>query len=83
MISATFIVIGKILLMMIIIAAMIVILMSIGHLLHNDDLNTADDDRILKEELDKKENVVSEKSVFYNFLVKAERERKKPDNFKD
>lgn len=82
MITASFIFIGKIVLMMIIIGAMIMILMSIGHLLHNDDLNTAEDDSHLKDELERDENVVGEKSVFYNFLVKAERARieKNPRN---
>ena len=48
------------------------ILMSIGHLFKNDDLNTSDDDIKLREDIENKQDVVSEKSVFYNFLVRSE-----------
>lgn len=75
MINATILLIGKILLMMLIIGGMVMILMSIGHLFRHDDLNTSDDDLRLRDEIDNEENVVGEKSVFYNFLVKAEKEK--------
>lgn len=58
---------------------MVMILMSIGHLFRNDDLNSNEDDSYLREEVDNKETVVSKKSAFYNFLVKAEKERCKKE----
>lgn len=73
MISATFLFIGKIILMLLIIGGMVMILMSIGHIFHADDLNTSDDDLRLRDEVEKEKNVVGEKSVFYNFLVKSEK----------
>lgn len=76
MISATALFIGKLILMLLIIGGMVVILMGIGHLFHVDDLNSAEDDLRLKDDLEKKETVVSDKSVFYNFLVRSEKERK-------
>lgn len=81
MISATFLLIGKILLMLLIIGGMVMILMGIGHLFHNDDLNTSDDDLKLRDEVEHSENVVGEKSVFYNFLVRpADKDRRTPEN---
>ena len=81
MITATAIFIGKILVMMLLIGAMVVILMGIGHIFHHDDLNTSDDDLMLKSDLDNKEDVVSEKSVFYNFLVRSEKPKnRKPES---
>lgn len=60
--------------MLLIIGGMVMILLGIGHLFHTDDLNTTEDDLRLKDEIDSSENVVGEKSVFYNFLVRpAER----------
>lgn len=59
------------------IGAMVMILMSIGHLFHNDDFNTLDDDKALREDVEKKEDVVSEKSVFFNFLVDNVQAKKK------
>lgn len=44
------------------------ILMGIGHLFHNDDLNSMDDDLKLRDEIENNEDVVSTNSVFYNFL---------------
>lgn len=79
MISATALLIGKILLMLLIIGGMVMVLLSIGHLFHNDDLNTSEDDLLLKDEVDHSEDVVGEKSVFYNFLVKP-REKDSPRN---
>lgn len=76
MITATAIFIGKLILMVILIGAMVVVLLGIGHLFHNDDLNTVDDDNILKRDVDEDENVISEKSVFYNFLIKGEKSNK-------
>lgn len=76
MISATALFIGKIILMLLIIGGMVVILMGIGHLFHTDDLNTSDDDLRLRDEVDRDETVVSHKSVFYNFLVRSEEERR-------
>lgn len=76
MITATALLIGKILLMLLIIGGMVMILMGIGHLFHTDDLNTTEDDLLLKNEVDTTEDVVGEKSVFYNFLVKAEKPKK-------
>ena len=73
MIIATAILIGKIILMLLLIGAMVMILLGIGHLFHNDDLNTSDDDILLRDEIDEKEEVVGRKSVFYNFLVKNEK----------
>ena len=70
MITATLILIGKILLMLVIIGGMIMVLMGIGHLFHNDDLNTSEDDLLLKDEVESSENVVGEKSVFYNFIMR-------------
>lgn len=75
MISATVLFAGKLILMLLIIGAMVMILMGIGHLFRNDDLNTSDDDLKLKDELENDETVVSDKSVFYNFLVKSEKDR--------
>lgn len=74
MITASFILIGKIILLIVIIGAMVMILLGITHLFHNDDLNSKEDDLILRDELEKSEDVVSEKSVFYNFLINSERE---------
>lgn len=79
MITATAVLIGKIVLMILLIGGMVVILLGIGHLFHHDDLNTSDDDLLLRHEIDDKEDVVGKKSVFYNFLVKAE----KPENHKN
>lgn len=79
MITATAILIGKIALMMLIIGAMVMILMGIGHIFHNDDLNTSEDDVLLRNEVDNSEDVVGEKSVFYNFLVKTEKVKDKKD----
>lgn len=72
MISATAILIGKIVLMGLIIGAMVGILLGISHIFRNDDLNTIEDDLRLRDEVENEENVVGEKSAFYNFLVKAE-----------
>ena len=77
MITASFILIGKIILLIVIIGAMVMILLGITHLFHNDDLNSIEDDLILRDELEKSEDVVSEKSVFYNFLINSEREDNK------
>ena len=76
MISATALFIGKMILVLLIIGAMVVILLGIGHLFRNDDLNTSEDDLRLKDDIEKDENVVSEKSVFYNFIVRSEKEKK-------
>lgn len=80
MIGATALFIGKILLMILIIGAMVVILLGIGYLFHTDDFNTSDDDLILKDEVEHEENVVGEKSVFYNFLVRSEKPEKNKNN---
>lgn len=82
MISATAILIGKILLMLLIIGGMVVILLSIGHLFHNDDLNTSEDDLLLRDEVENSKDVVSEKSVFYNFIVKHTEENNLHDKNK-
>lgn len=82
MISATLIFLGKVILMLLIIGAMIMILMGIGHLFRIDDLNSKEDDLKLKDDLDKDETVVSEKSVFYNFLVHHEKGNRIKDNDK-
>ena len=85
MITATALLIGKIVLMILLIGAMVIILLGIGHLFHTDDLNTSEDDLILRDELDQSEDVVGKKSVFYNFLVKADQnddENKNPFNNK-
>lgn len=79
MISATFLLIGKIVLMLLIIGGMVMILMSISHLFHHDDLNTSDDDLKLKDEVENKDEVVGEKSVFYNFLINHDKHDKKRD----
>ena len=76
MISASAILIGKILLMMLIIGGMVMILMGIGHLFHTDDLNSSEDDLRLRDEVDHNEDVVGEKSVFYNFLVKNDKDKR-------
>lgn len=76
MITATTILIGKILVMIILVGAMIMLLLGIGHLFKNDDLNTKEDDLKLKNDVDENENVISEKSVFYNFLVKVTKEKR-------
>lgn len=70
MISATALLIGKILLMLLIIGGMVIILLGIGHLFHTDDLNTTEEDLQLRNEIENSEDVVGEKSVFYNFIVK-------------
>lgn len=81
MISATALFVGKLILMLLIIGGMVIILMGIGHLFHIDDLNSSDDDLRLKDEVEKDETVVSDKSVFYNFLVRSEKEKHgKKDN---
>lgn len=77
MITATAILVGKIVVMILLIGAMVMILLGIGHLFHHDDLNTSEDDLMLRDEIDHKEKVVGEKSVFYNFLVKAEKNKEK------
>lgn len=83
MISATLLLVGKIVLMLLIIGAMVMILMGIGHLFHNDDLNTSEDDLMLRDELESSEDVVGEKSVFYNFIVKHDEKRGKSKNESD
>lgn len=80
MISATALLIGKIVLVVLILGGMIMILLGISHIFHRDDLNTEEDDLQLKEDLENKENVVSEKSVFYNFLVKSEKGKHPEEN---
>ena len=77
MIIATAILIGKIIVIFLLIGAMIVLLLGIGHLFHNEDFNSVDDDNILKQDVEEKENVISEKSVFYNFLVKVTKSKKR------
>lgn len=54
------------------------ILMGIGHLFHNDDLNSNEDDLLLRDDVENREDVVSNKSVFYNFLVKPDKGNKPP-----
>lgn len=65
--------------MLLIIGGMVMVLMGIGHLFHTDDLNTSDDDLRLRDEVDNEENVVGEKSVFYNFLVTRRDEDRQKD----
>ena len=77
MMTSVFLVIGKILLMFILIGGMIMVLMSIGHLFHNDDLNTSEDDRQLRDDVENSKDVVSDKSVFYNFLVREQKDEDK------
>ncbi|MCH5217135.1 MAG: hypothetical protein J1F07_01055 [Muribaculaceae bacterium] len=79
MITTTALFIGKLLLMLLIIGGMVMVLMGIGHLFHTDDLNTSDDDLRLRDEVDNEENVVGEKSVFYNFLVTRRDEDRQKD----
>lgn len=55
------------------------ILLGIGMLFRNDDLNTRDDDVRLRDEVENEENVVGEKSVFYNFLVKSDKPKRRDD----
>ena len=76
MISATALFFGKMILMLLIIGAMVMILLGIGHLFRIDDLNSSDDDLRLKDDIEKDEHVISEKSVFYNFIVRSEKEKK-------
>lgn len=79
MISASLLLIGKVLLMLLIIGGMVMVLLGIGHLFHNDDLNSTEDDMRLKDQVDNYEDVVGEKSVFYNFIVRhPEREKDHP-----
>lgn len=68
--------------MLLIIGGMVVILLSIGHLFHNDDLNTSEDDLLLRDEVENSKDVVSEKSVFYNFIVKHTEENNLHDKNK-
>lgn len=63
--------------MLLIIGGMVMILLSIGHLFHNDDLNTSEDDMMLRDEVENSKDVVGEKSVFYNFIVKHSEEDRK------
>lgn len=80
MISATLLLIGKILLMLLIIGGMVMILLGIGHIFNTDDLNTSEDDLRLRDEVENSEDVVGEKSVFYNFIVRhTENDRKKTE----
>lgn len=81
MISATVLFIGKMVLMLLIIGAMVMILMGISHLFHHDDLNSSEDDLRLRDDVKNQENVVSEKSVFYNFLTRSEKERNDKEHF--
>lgn len=76
MITATAILIGKIVAMILLIGAMVILLLGIGHLFHNDDLNTLEDDHVLKQDVEENEDVISEKSVFYNFLVRVTKSKK-------
>lgn len=78
MISATLLLIGKILLMLLIIGGMVMILLGIGHLFHTDDLNTSEDDLTLKDEVESSEEVVGEKSVFFNFIVRRTENNENP-----
>lgn len=81
MITSVFIIIGKILLMFILLGGMIMVLLSIGHLFHNDDLNSSEDDHQLRDDVENSREVVSNKSVFYNFLVRdIEKEKKNIDD---
>lgn len=81
MITSVFIIIGKILLMFILLGGMIMVLLSIGHLFHNDDLNSFEDDHQLRDDVENSREVVSNKSVFYNFLVRdIEKEKKNIDD---
>ena len=65
--------------MILLIGAMVVILLGISHIFHNDDMNTLEDTNILKHDVEDKENVISEKSVFYNFLVNSDKNKKDND----
>ena len=62
--------------MLLIIGGMVMILMGIGHLFHNDDLNTQEDDLLLRNEVEESEDVVGEKSVFFNFIYRTPPEKK-------
>lgn len=76
MITATSILIGKILILMLLIGAMVVLLLGINCLFHNDDSKTLDETELLRNDVDEGDEVISDRSVFYNFLVKATRESK-------
>lgn len=67
--------------MFILLGGMIMVLLSIGHLFHNDDLNSSEDDHQLRDDVENSREVVSNKSVFYNFLVRdIEKEKKNIDD---
>lgn len=80
MITSAAILIGKIILMVLLVGSMIIILLGIGHLFHTDDLNTNEDDMLLRHEIEDSEDVVGEKSVFYKFLVKAEKPKERDND---
>lgn len=83
MITSTFLFIGKIVLILLLIGGMVMILMSIGHIFHTDDLNSTEDDLRLREDIDNSEDVMSEKSVFFNFLPSQDRDEKSPPSKSD
>lgn len=70
MISATALLVIKTILMIVILSAMALLLFGVGHIFDNDDLNSMEDDKKLRRDLKEKENVISNKSIFSNFLVR-------------
>lgn len=78
MITGTVILIGKILAMLLLVGAMVIVLLGIGHIFHTDDLRSVDDTNILRHDVDENEEVISNNSVFYNFLVKTNKKKDEP-----
>lgn len=70
MLNAVALMIVKIIIMILLLGAMALLLFGIGYLFNNEELNTVEDNRNLREEIKKEERVVGKKSIFSNFLVR-------------
>ena len=71
--SAILLSILKITIMIVILGAMVIILLGIGQLLSHDDNYSESDVSSMKKDLKNKQEVIGEKSVFNNFLMRNNR----------
>ena len=60
----------QILIVVIIIMGMIMVLLGINHLTHNDDSISQEQTEHMKEDMRRKESVITDRSVFHNFLAR-------------